>query len=51
MGIGMMVIVPDSSVDDMLHQFRAHGEQPYLIGEIRPVQAGSDQQVLIDGVC
>ena len=51
MGIGMMVIVPDSNVDDMLHQFRAHGEQPYLIGEIRPVQAGSDQQVLIDGVC
>jgi phosphoribosylformylglycinamidine cyclo-ligase len=51
MGIGMMVIVPDSSVDDMLHQFRAHGEQPYLIGEIRPVQAGSDQHVLIDGVC
>ena len=51
MGIGMMVIVPDSSVEDMLHQFRAHGEQPYLIGEIRPAQAGSDQRVLIHGVC
>lgn len=51
MGIGMMVITPASSVDDLLHQFRAHGEQPYLIGEIRPVQAGSDQRVLIDGVC
>lgn len=51
MGIGMMVIAPASSVDDLLHQFRAHGEQPYLIGEIRPVQAGSDQRVLIDGVC
>lgn len=51
MGIGMMVIVPDSSTDDMLHQFRAHGEQPYLIGEIRPAQAGTDRHVIIDGVC
>jgi len=51
MGIGMMVIVPENSVDDMLHQFGALGEQPYLIGEIKAAQGGNGRQVLIDGVC
>ncbi|MBV5318419.1 MAG: phosphoribosylformylglycinamidine cyclo-ligase [Desulfobulbaceae bacterium] len=51
MGIGMMAIVADNNVEDMLHQFRAHGEQPYLIGEIRATQGGNGEQVMIDGVC
>ena len=51
MGIGMMAVVPDKDVDELLHQFRAHGEQPYVIGEIKPIQAGSDVQVVIDGIC
>lgn len=50
MGIGMMIIVPESKVDDMLHQFSAHGEQPYLIGEIKASRAGNGRQVVIDGV-
>ena len=51
MGIGMMAIVPENSVEDMLHQFQAHGEQPYLIGEIKAAQGSNGKQVLIDGVC
>jgi phosphoribosylformylglycinamidine cyclo-ligase len=51
MGIGMMAVVPDSNVEDMLHQFAAHGEQPYLIGEIKPAQANNGGQVIIDGIC
>jgi phosphoribosylformylglycinamidine cyclo-ligase len=51
MGIGMMAVVPENDVDDLLHQFRAHGEQPYLIGEIKALQSGNDCQVVIDGVC
>ncbi len=51
MGIGMMAIVSGNNVDDLLHQFRAHGEQPYLIGEICATQAGTATQVIIDGVC
>jgi phosphoribosylformylglycinamidine cyclo-ligase len=52
MGIGMMAVVPENDVEDLLHQFRAHGEQPYLIGEIKPLQAGNAaDQVVINGVC
>ena len=51
MGIGMMAIVPESNAEDLLLQFRAHGEQPYLIGEIKAAQPGSERQVVIDGVC
>ncbi|MGD9948554.1 MAG: phosphoribosylformylglycinamidine cyclo-ligase [Desulfobulbus sp.] len=51
MGIGMMAVVPEVDVDDLMHQFRANGEQPYLIGEIKPIQSGSENQVVIDGVC
>jgi phosphoribosylformylglycinamidine cyclo-ligase len=46
MGIGMIAIVPESSVEDLLHQFKAHGEEPYLIGEIRAAKAGADRQVV-----
>ncbi|MGE4560032.1 MAG: phosphoribosylformylglycinamidine cyclo-ligase [Desulfobulbus sp.] len=51
MGIGMMAVVPENDVEDLMHQFRANGEQPYLIGEIKPIQPGSGNQVVIDGVC
>ena len=50
MGIGMMAIVAENKVEDLLHQFRAHGEEPYVIGDIRAPQAGNDNQVIIDGV-
>jgi phosphoribosylformylglycinamidine cyclo-ligase len=52
MGIGMMAIVSENDVEDLLHQFQALGEQPYLIGEIRAAKAGkSGKGVIIDGVC
>jgi len=51
MGIGMMAIVAENNVEDLLHQFRAHGEDPYLIGEIRSTHGGQGAQVVIDGVC
>jgi len=51
MGIGMMAIVPEHSVEDILHQFGAHGEHPYLIGEIKAERENNGRQVIIDGVC
>ena len=34
MGIGFMVIVEDKDVNDIMLQFTALGETPYLIGEV-----------------
>ncbi|MCL2790788.1 MAG: phosphoribosylformylglycinamidine cyclo-ligase [Desulfobulbus sp.] len=51
MGIGMMAIVPEHSVEDILHQFGAHGEHPYLIGEIKATRDNNGGQVIIDGIC
>ena len=48
MGIGMMAVVPDENVEDLMHQFEANGEKPYLIGEIKALAADSDEQVVID---
>ena len=47
MGIGMMAVVPENNVEDLMHQFRANGEQPYLIGEIKAMQPG-EEEVMID---
>ena len=35
MGIGMMALVNDNAVEDVLQQFQAFGETPYVIGEIQ----------------
>jgi phosphoribosylformylglycinamidine cyclo-ligase len=37
MGIGFMVIVEDKDVNDIMLQFSALGETPYLIGEVQAV--------------
>ncbi len=50
MGIGMMAVVPENSVEDLIQQFKANGEQPYLIGEIKAMQPGSEEQVIIEGL-
>ncbi|WP_028584103.1 phosphoribosylformylglycinamidine cyclo-ligase [Desulfogranum mediterraneum] len=42
MGIGMLAIVGADQVDDILHQLKALGEQPYLIGEV--VAAAKDTE-------
>ncbi|MBM9615622.1 phosphoribosylformylglycinamidine cyclo-ligase [Desulfobulbus rhabdoformis] len=47
MGIGMMAVVPDENIEDLMHQFEANGEKPYLIGEIKSLTAGSEEQVVI----
>ena len=36
MGIGFMVIVEEKDVNDIMLQFSALGETPYLIGEVQP---------------
>ncbi len=50
MGIGMMAVVPENDIEELMHQFRANGEQPYLIGEIKAMQSDSEEQVVIDGL-
>ena len=45
MGIGFMVIVEDKDVNDIMLQFTALGETPYLIGD---VQAQADGQELVE---
>ncbi len=44
MGIGFMVIVEDRDVNDIMLQFSALGETPYLIGEVQS-EAESKKQV------
>jgi len=41
MGIGFMAIVEESDVNDILLQFSALGETPFVIGEITSEDAGS----------
>lgn len=49
MGIGMLVIVKSEEVEDLLHQFTALGEQPYVIGEIIASGEGNEgRQVVIE---
>lgn len=47
MGIGLMVIVSEENVSDILQRFEALGETPYVIGEINSLDEGSDQVELI----
>jgi len=49
MGIGMMAAVKDSDAEAVMDQFRAMGEQPFLIGEIAVAKPG-EAQVLIKGL-
>ncbi|PIE60495.1 MAG: phosphoribosylformylglycinamidine cyclo-ligase [Desulfobulbus propionicus] len=51
MGIGMMAIVAEEHVEDILLQFQALGEKPYLIGEIVTLAGeGEGKNVWIKGV-
>jgi phosphoribosylformylglycinamidine cyclo-ligase len=50
MGIGLMVVLDDSAdPESVMQQFRAMGEQPYLIGEIEPAKE-KEAQVVIKGL-
>ena len=50
MGIGMMAIVDDKLVEDLLQQLTALGESPSVIGEIRPTDDKDSSWVTIKGV-
>lgn len=50
MGIGMIALVNDDAVDDIMLQFSAHGEKPYLIGEIEVTKDDDDKWVEIQGI-
>lgn len=50
MGIGMMTIVNDDIVEDVLQQFTALGESPYVIGEILPTDDDDSEWVTIEGI-
>ncbi len=49
MGIGYMCIVKEADLDDIMRHFRALGEKPYLIGEIRERKDGMPPVELISG--
>ena len=52
MGIGMVAIVSAKHVEDIMQQFTAHGETPFLIGEIRSAQPSVvGKQIAITNVC
>ncbi len=45
MGIGMMVIVDEEKIDDIVHRFTAHGEEVVIIGEICAMHKDDEEQV------
>ncbi len=47
MGIGLLVIVNENSVDDIVHHFQAVGEEAYIIGEVIPMDKKTDRRVEI----
>jgi phosphoribosylformylglycinamidine cyclo-ligase len=50
MGIGMMALVRDEIVEDVMQQFRAFGESPYVIGEIQAADENDGRKVTIKGI-
>jgi phosphoribosylformylglycinamidine cyclo-ligase len=46
MGIGLMVVVNEADAEAAMQQFTAMGEQPYLIGEIKPAKEDEAQVVI-----
>jgi len=50
MGIGMMALVHDDQVEDVLQQFSALGETPFLIGEIQAADENDSKTVIIEGL-
>ncbi len=45
MGIGLLVIVDEESAEDIAHQFRAVGENPFVIGRIEALRDENDSVV------
>jgi len=50
MGIGMMALVHDDQVEDIMQQFTAMGEKVFLIGEILAADEADNKTVIIEGL-
>ncbi len=50
MGIGMMALVSENEVEDIMQQFSALGEKPFLIGEITAAEKGDEEKIVIKGL-
>jgi phosphoribosylformylglycinamidine cyclo-ligase len=50
MGIGLMALVDTDQVEDVMYQFEAMGEKPYLIGEIQRADEAENRSVVIEGL-
>ncbi len=48
MGIGMMALVSENEVEDIMQQFSALGEKPFLIGEITAAEKGDEEKIVIE---
>ncbi|MEN8188642.1 MAG: phosphoribosylformylglycinamidine cyclo-ligase [Thermodesulfobacteriota bacterium] len=46
MGIGMMCIADEAAVDDVIHHFKALGEEACVIGEVTRRDEDSDEEVI-----
>jgi phosphoribosylformylglycinamidine cyclo-ligase len=49
-GNGLMALVEDDLVEDIMHQFTAMGEKPFLIGDIQAAEKNENKTVLIKGL-
>ncbi len=50
MGIGLMALVDNDQVEDVMQQFTAMGEKAFLIGEIQAADASENKSVTIQGL-
>ncbi len=50
MGIGMMALVDDEIVEDVMARFAALGESPYIIGAVQAIDNNDANQVTIEGI-
>ena len=46
-GVGMVICVPASSVDNALEKLTASGEIAFILGDIQPMSAGDEQVHLL----
>ena len=46
-GVGMVICVPASSVDNALKKLTASGEIAFILGDIQPMSAGDEQVHLL----
>jgi phosphoribosylformylglycinamidine cyclo-ligase len=47
MGIGLVVVINENNVSDVLHHFKAVGEEVYVIGEIVALDEENESRVEI----